>query len=80
MKIRNSFFLELTDVLYFPDGDVHVVFIDWQVFCPFGVRFEDVLRSLNCLYFVTVDEWGFCLFLRSIRKYAGKHFSSIDFL
>lgn len=78
MKIRNSFFLELTDVLYFPDGDV--VFIDWQVFCPFGVRFEDVLRSLNCLYFVTVDECGFCLFLRSIRKYAGKHFSSIDFL
>lgn len=77
MKIRNIF-LELTDVLYFPGGDV--VFIDWQVFCPFGVRFEDVLRSLNCLYFVTVDEWGFCLFLRSIRKYAGKAFSSIDFL
>lgn len=77
MKIRNSF-LELTDVLYFPGGDV--VFIDWQVFCPFGVRFEDVLRSLNCLYFVTVDEWGFCLFLKSIRKYDGKHFSSIDFL
>lgn len=68
MKIRNRFFLELTDVLYFPDGDVHVVFIDWQVFCPFGVRFEDVLRSLNCLYFVTVDELGVCLFFRSVSK------------
>lgn len=65
MKIRNSF-LELTDVLYFPGGDV--VFIDWQVFCPFGVRFEDVLRSLNCLYFVTVDELGVCLFFRSVSK------------
>lgn len=56
-----------------------VVFIDWLFLCPSGVKFEVMLRILNCLYFVTVDALFFYFLDVSVNN-ALVAFYSLDFL
>lgn len=74
-------FLEFTNVPYFTGREWGlVVFVDWQVLCPIGVKFEGMLRILNCLCFVTVDDLVFFYFLDVSVNNAAVAFYSLDFL